>query len=151
MLYALVPLLRASWNSLSAQNASNMVLQQLQLEQQPFSDRFSCCNVWTGGVRHQLMQGGRGVADLLRQCYHSRITRARLCTIMPSAGPGGEEVPPVLIDRSGVKLAVQEQYSRNSKGTFGLVLEQVPCPTHLFTPCRLCVTAQAETFPWQCP
>ena len=57
----------------------------------------------------------------------------------------------MLIDRSGVKLAVQEQYSRNSKGTFGLVLEQVPRPTRLFTPCRPCVTAQAETFPWHCP
>ena len=40
-------------------------------------------------------------------------------------GPGGEEVPPVWVDRAGAKIALQETYSRNSKGSLGLVLERV--------------------------
>lgn len=40
-------------------------------------------------------------------------------------GPGGEEVPPVWVDRGGAKIALQESYSRNSKGSLGIVLERV--------------------------
>lgn len=36
-----------------------------------------------------------------------------------------EEVPPVWVDRMGAKLAISESYSRNSKGSLGLVLEQI--------------------------
>lgn len=31
----------------------------------------------------------------------------------------------MFVDRGGVKIALQESYSRNSKGSFGLVLERV--------------------------
>jgi hypothetical protein len=37
------------------------------------------------------------------------------------AGSGEE----VFVDRSGAKIAIQELYSRNSKGSLGLVIEQV--------------------------
>ncbi len=54
------------------------------------------------------------------------IVRTHQCGVLAAgAGPGGEEVPSVFIDRTGVKLSVQEQYSRNSKGTLSLVVEQV--------------------------
>jgi hypothetical protein len=39
-------------------------------------------------------------------------------------------VPPVFIDRSGLKASLQEQYTRNSKGTISLVLEQVLPVSH---------------------
>lgn len=38
-----------------------------------------------------------------------------------------EEVPPVFVDRTGAKLTLSESYSRNSKGSLSLVLEQVDC------------------------
>lgn len=53
---------------------------------------------------------------------------------MSRAGPGGEEVPPVFVDRGGVKIALQETYSRNSKGSLGLVLERVTSPPLLSCP-----------------
>lgn len=40
-------------------------------------------------------------------------------------GSGDEEVPSVFIDRSGAKLSLSEQYTRNSKGTFSFVVERV--------------------------
>lgn len=39
------------------------------------------------------------------------------------AGPSGEEVPAVWVDRTGVKVGVTEQYSRNSKGSLALVAQ----------------------------
>ena len=51
-----------------------------------------------------------------------------LTLYLSRAGPGGEEVPPVFVDRGGVKIALQETYSRNSKGSLGLVLERVTSP-----------------------
>lgn len=36
-----------------------------------------------------------------------------------------EEVPPIFVDRTGAKITVSESYSRNSKGSLSLVLEQV--------------------------
>ena len=64
------------------------------------------------------------MAQCLRTLLETGFHTAPLC-----AGPGGEEVPPVFIDRSGLRASLQEQYTRNSKGTLSLVLEQVPPPT----------------------
>jgi hypothetical protein len=38
-------------------------------------------------------------------------------------GPGGEEVPAVWVDRTGIKVGITEEYSRNSKGTLALVAQ----------------------------
>ena len=55
-------------------------------------------------------------------------------------GPDGGEVPPVWVDRAGAKIAIQETYSRNSKGSLGLVLERVrsspPCSLQTVAACR---------------
>ncbi|GAB4821994.1 hypothetical protein N2152v2_009040 [Parachlorella kessleri] len=48
----------------------------------------------------------------------------KLCGVF-TPGPNGSEVPPVWIDRQGAKVAVSEQYSRQSRGSLGLVLEEV--------------------------
>jgi len=34
-------------------------------------------------------------------------------------------MPPIMIDRTGAKLTIDEKYSRNSSGQYGMVLEQV--------------------------
>ena len=39
------------------------------------------------------------------------------------AGPGGEEVPAVWVDRTGIKVGITEQYSRQSKGSLALVAQ----------------------------
>ena len=41
------------------------------------------------------------------------------------AGPAGEEVPAIFVDRAGAKVALQQQYTRNSKGSLGLVLQRI--------------------------
>ncbi|KAK9810669.1 hypothetical protein WJX73_008942 [Symbiochloris irregularis] len=40
-------------------------------------------------------------------------------------GDDGSEVPAILIDRVGLKAGIEENYSRNSKGSFNLVVQQV--------------------------
>ncbi len=44
--------------------------------------------------------------------------------VLPAAS-GGEEVPPVWVDRAGAKVGITETYTRNSKGSLGLVVEEV--------------------------
>ena len=40
-------------------------------------------------------------------------------------GPGGDEVPAIWVDRMGGKISLHETYTRNSKGTMGVVLQEV--------------------------
>ena len=47
-------------------------------------------------------------------------------------GPSGDEVPPVFVDRAGGKVALQQQHSRNSRSSLGVVLEQARPPSYLF-------------------
>lgn len=42
-----------------------------------------------------------------------------------TAGPFGEEVPPIMVNRSGAKIALQQQYNNHSRGSLGLVLEEI--------------------------
>jgi hypothetical protein len=56
------------------------------------------------------------------------------------AGPNGEDVPPIFIDRAGAKIGLVEQHSRNSKASLSLVLEQArislpACNTPHYVPC----------------
>lgn len=50
----------------------------------------------------------------------------KICGVF-TPGPGGEEVPAVWVDRTGAKVGVTEQYSRNSKGSLALVAQVRPC------------------------
>ncbi|KAK9809832.1 hypothetical protein WJX72_000025 [[Myrmecia] bisecta] len=67
----------------------------------------------------------RGANDPLRTALNVAAFNSRKLSGVFAPGPNGEEVPPVWIDRSGAKIGVSEQYSRNSKGSLGIVLEQV--------------------------
>lgn len=42
-----------------------------------------------------------------------------------AVGRGRDEHGPIMVDRTGVKVTLQEKYSRNSTGIYGLVAEQV--------------------------
>ncbi|CAL9094133.1 unnamed protein product, partial [Musa acuminata var. zebrina] len=53
-------------------------------------------------------------------CFNSR----KLSPVFTS-GPGADEVPPVWIDRAGFKANVTENYTRQSKFTYGLVMEEI--------------------------
>ena len=48
----------------------------------------------------------------------------KLCGVF-TPGPSGDEVPVVWVDRAGAKIAISEQYSRNSSGSLGLVAQEV--------------------------
>jgi outer membrane protein assembly factor BamA len=48
----------------------------------------------------------------------------KLCGVF-TPGPSGDEVPVVWVDRAGAKVALTEQYSRNSTGSFGLVAQEI--------------------------
>lgn len=55
------------------------------------------------------------------------LTALLLQTCSLHAGPGGEEVPAVWVDRTGMKVGITEQYSRQSKGTLALVAQASAC------------------------
>ncbi|XP_004293175.1 PREDICTED: protein TOC75-3, chloroplastic-like isoform X2 [Fragaria vesca subsp. vesca] len=42
-----------------------------------------------------------------------------------TGGPGDDEVPPVMVDRAGIKANITENLSRQSKFTYGLVMEEI--------------------------
>ncbi|KAM5584578.1 protein TOC75-3, chloroplastic [Rosa sericea] len=42
-----------------------------------------------------------------------------------TGGPGDDEVPPVWVDRAGMKANISENLSRQSKFTYGLVMEEI--------------------------
>lgn len=57
---------------------------------------------------------------LKASCFNSR----KLSPVF-TGGPGLEEVPTVWVDRAGVKANITENFTRQSKFTYGLVLEEV--------------------------
>lgn len=66
-----------------------------------------------------------GLDDPKRTKVSGTIFNSRkLCGIF-TPGPSGDEVPVVWVDRAGAKVAISEQYSRNSSGSLGLVAQEV--------------------------
>ncbi|RDX89242.1 Protein TOC75-3, chloroplastic, partial [Mucuna pruriens] len=53
-------------------------------------------------------------------CFNSR----KLSPVF-TGGPGVEEVPPIWVDRTGVKANITENFTRQSKFTYGLVMEEI--------------------------
>jgi len=75
------------------------------------------------------------------------LLRARPHPGARAAGPGGEEVPPIFVDRAGAKVALLQQQSRNSRSSVGAVLEQVPaCLPALAAQQRVCPSALGAAF-----
>ncbi|KAI4334555.1 hypothetical protein L6164_019233 [Bauhinia variegata] len=53
-------------------------------------------------------------------CFNSR----KLSPVF-TGGPGVDEVPPIWVDRAGVKANITENYTRQSKFTYGIVMEEI--------------------------
>ncbi|KAH7542412.1 hypothetical protein FEM48_Zijuj02G0070700 [Ziziphus jujuba var. spinosa] len=53
-------------------------------------------------------------------CFNSR----KLSPVF-TGGPGVDEVPPIWVDRAGVKTNITENFTRQSKFTYGLVMEEI--------------------------
>ncbi|TQE00443.1 hypothetical protein C1H46_013951 [Malus baccata] len=53
-------------------------------------------------------------------CFNSR----KLSPVF-TGGPGADEVPPIWVDRAGVKANITENFTRQSKFTYGLVMEEI--------------------------
>ncbi|KAL4323724.1 hypothetical protein GQ457_11G019550 [Hibiscus cannabinus] len=57
---------------------------------------------------------------LRANCFNSR----KLSPVF-TGGPGVDEVPPIWVDRAGVKFSITENFTRQSKFTYGLVMEEI--------------------------
>ncbi|XP_012445918.1 protein TOC75-3, chloroplastic [Gossypium raimondii] len=57
---------------------------------------------------------------LRASCFNSR----KLSPVF-TGGPGVDEVPPIWVDRAGVKANITENFTRQSKFTYGLVMEEI--------------------------
>ncbi|KAL5747893.1 hypothetical protein ACOSQ2_025190 [Xanthoceras sorbifolium] len=57
---------------------------------------------------------------LKASCFNSR----KLSPVF-TGGPGVDEVPPIWVDRAGVKANITENFTRQSKFTYGLVMEEI--------------------------
>ncbi|KAJ4836801.1 hypothetical protein Tsubulata_027447 [Turnera subulata] len=57
---------------------------------------------------------------LRTSCFNSR----KLSPVF-TGGPGVDEVPPIWVDRAGIKANITENFTRQSKFTYGLVMEEI--------------------------
>ncbi|KAJ9146691.1 hypothetical protein P3X46_028926 [Hevea brasiliensis] len=57
---------------------------------------------------------------LRASCFNSR----KLSPVF-TGGPGVDEVPPIWVDRAGLKANITENFTRQSKFTYGIVMEEI--------------------------
>ncbi|WCJ20483.1 Protein TOC75 chloroplastic [Euphorbia peplus] len=57
---------------------------------------------------------------LRTSCFNSR----KLSPVF-TGGPGVDEVPPIWVDRAGLKANITENFTRQSKFTYGIVMEEI--------------------------
>ncbi|KAL3632675.1 putative translocon at the outer envelope membrane of chloroplasts 75-III [Castilleja foliolosa] len=66
-----------------------------------------------------------GVYNPRNRTFRSSCFNSRKLSPVFTGGPGIEEVPPIWVDRAGLKANVTENFTRQSKFTYGLVLEEI--------------------------
>ncbi|GAV78297.1 Bac_surface_Ag domain-containing protein/Surf_Ag_VNR domain-containing protein [Cephalotus follicularis] len=66
-----------------------------------------------------------GVYNLRNRTLRTSCFNSRKLSPVFTGGPGVEEVPPIWVDRAGLKANVTENFTRQSKFTYGLVLEEI--------------------------
>ena len=71
------------------------------------------------------------------------IVAHELTGVWLGSGSDGAEVPPIYIDRVGAKVGLEDTYSRNSKGSLNLVLQQVKMYSTLSSPVSRCLLGSA--------
>lgn len=66
-----------------------------------------------------------GVDDPRNRTFRASCFNSRKLSAVFTGGPGVEEVPSVWVDRAGIKANLTEAFTRQSKFTYGVVLEEV--------------------------
>ncbi|KAI8016082.1 hypothetical protein LOK49_LG05G01330 [Camellia lanceoleosa] len=66
-----------------------------------------------------------GVYNPRNRTFRTSIFNSRKLSPVFTAGPGVDEVPPIWVDRAGVKANITENFTRQSKFTYGLVMEEI--------------------------
>lgn len=66
-----------------------------------------------------------GVHDPRNRTFRASCFNSRKLSPVFTGGPGVDEVPPIWVDRSGVKANITENFTRQSKFTCGLVMEEI--------------------------
>ncbi|KAF7120436.1 hypothetical protein RHSIM_Rhsim13G0077600 [Rhododendron simsii] len=66
-----------------------------------------------------------GVTDPRNRTFRTSCFNSRKLSPVFTGGPGVDEVPPIWVDRAGVKATITENFTRQSKFTYGLVMEEI--------------------------
>ncbi|OVA15600.1 Bacterial surface antigen (D15) [Macleaya cordata] len=66
-----------------------------------------------------------GVYDPRNRTFRASCFNSRKLSPVFTGGPGVDEVPPIWVDRAGVKANITENFTRQSKFTYGLVMEKI--------------------------
>ncbi|WOL01990.1 hypothetical protein Cni_G10709 [Canna indica] len=66
-----------------------------------------------------------GVTNPRNRTFRVSCFNSRKLSPVFTGGPGSDEVPPVWIDRTGLKANITESFTRQSKFTYGLVVEEI--------------------------
>ncbi|KAK4483101.1 hypothetical protein RD792_010278 [Penstemon davidsonii] len=66
-----------------------------------------------------------GVYNPRNRTFRTSCFNSRKLSPVFTGGPGIEEVPPIWVDRTGIKANITENFTRQSKFTYGLVMEEI--------------------------
>lgn len=66
-----------------------------------------------------------GVYNPRNRTLRTSIFNSRKLSPVFIGGPGVDEVPPIWVDRAGLKANITENFTRQSKFTYGLVMEEI--------------------------
>ncbi|KAK6935809.1 Bacterial surface antigen (D15) [Dillenia turbinata] len=66
-----------------------------------------------------------GVYNPRNRTFRASCFNSRKLSPVFTGGPGVDEVPPIWVDRAGVKANITENFTRQSKFTYGLVMEEI--------------------------
>ncbi|KAK2642725.1 hypothetical protein Ddye_024488 [Dipteronia dyeriana] len=66
-----------------------------------------------------------GVSNSRNRTFKCSCFNGRKLSPVFTGGPGVDEVPPIWVDRAGAKANITENFTRQSKFTYGLVMEEI--------------------------
>ncbi|KAJ4725758.1 protein TOC75-3, chloroplastic-like [Melia azedarach] len=66
-----------------------------------------------------------GVYNPRNRTFRASCFNSRKLSPVFTGGPGVDEVPPIWVDRAGLKANITENFTRQSKFTYGLVMEEI--------------------------
>eukprot|EP00249_Psilotum_nudum_P007448 c20564_g1_i1 orf=226-2583(+) len=66
-----------------------------------------------------------GIGDPRNRTFKASCFNSRKLSPVFTGGPGVEEVPSIWVDRAGLKANITETFTRQSKFTYGMVVEEV--------------------------